>query len=268
MSDSDSKPEPAWRPLSALQRRALGVLVEKAKTTPEQYPLTLNSLRNGCNQKSNRFPQMQIEAERLAETLDELRELGAVTEIQDSGRTAKFRHRLYEWLGVEKVEMAVMAELLLRGAQTIGELRGRAARMEPIADLAALRPVLESLAAKKLIVYLTPQGRGCVLTHNLYERSELQRLQNEHGGASPSPVPAPPTPSSASAAPAAPPSPAPAAPVAGSGGDTAALRREVIALQQEVSQLKSELAELRQESESSTESLRSDLDAIARDLGV
>ena len=71
---------------------------------------------------------------------------------------AKFRHYLYEWLGVDKVELAVMAELLLRGEQTIGELRGHASRMEPIPDLNALRPILESLEQKQLVVMLTPAG--------------------------------------------------------------------------------------------------------------
>jgi uncharacterized protein YceH (UPF0502 family) len=78
---------------------------------------------------------------------------------------------------VDKVEMAVMAELLLRGAQTEGELRGRAARMEPIADLTALRPVLEALKAKGLVISLTSAGRGHVVTHNLYLPDELAKLR-------------------------------------------------------------------------------------------
>jgi uncharacterized protein YceH (UPF0502 family) len=84
---------------------------------------------------------------------------------------------MYDWLGVDKTELAVMTELLLRGAQTEGELRGRAARMEPIADVSALRPVLESLKAKKLVISLTPEGRGHVVTHNLYEPRELEKLR-------------------------------------------------------------------------------------------
>ena len=74
----------------------------------------------------------------------------------------KFKHMMYEWLGVDKVELAVTAELLLRGEQTLGELRGRAARMEPIADLGALRPIIQSLIEKGLVVALTPEGRGQV----------------------------------------------------------------------------------------------------------
>ena len=69
-----------------------------------------------------------------------MRHLGASLEIQSGGRVAKYKHCLYEWLGVDKVELAVFAELLLRGEQTVGELRGRASRMEPVADLNALPP--------------------------------------------------------------------------------------------------------------------------------
>ncbi len=116
---------PAWHPLQALDRRVLGVLVEKAKTTPEAYPLSLNALRTGCNQKSNRYPLMEVEPEDVEESLERLRGLGAVAEVQGGGRVARFRHCLYDWLGVDKAELAVMAELLLRGAQTDGELRGR-----------------------------------------------------------------------------------------------------------------------------------------------
>ncbi len=174
---TDTPPPPQWRPLAALERRALGVLIEKAKTTPDAYPLSLNGLKTGCNQKSNRDPVMNVDEDSLEETLDRLREMGATALIQGSGRVQKYRHFGYQWLGVEKIELAVMAELLLRGAQTEGELRGRAARMDPVPDLAALRPVLDSLKQKNLIISLTPPGRGHVITHNLYPPAELERLQ-------------------------------------------------------------------------------------------
>lgn len=170
---------PRWRPLAAIDRRVAGVLVEKAKTTPDAYPMTLNAIRTAANQKNNRYPLMEVELDDVQEALDRLRAAGAVGEVQGSGRTAKYRHYLYDWLGVDKVELAVMAELLLRGAQTEGELRGRAARMEPIADVAALRPVLASLQAKKLIISLTPEGRGHMITHALYEPRELEKVQRE-----------------------------------------------------------------------------------------
>lgn len=166
-----------WQPMNSIQRRIVGVLVEKAKTTPEQYPLTMNSLITGCNQKSNRDPQMNVDGERVETAIEELRRIGAVIELQSGGRVAKFKHCLYDWLGVDKVELAVVAELLLRGEQTVGELRGRAARMEPIADLNALKPVLQSLIQKGLVIELTPEGRGQVISHALYRPQELDELK-------------------------------------------------------------------------------------------
>jgi uncharacterized protein YceH (UPF0502 family) len=174
----------AWQPLEAVERRVLGVLVEKAKTTPDAYPMSLNALCTGCNQKNNRDPVTQLTTEEVEESLARLRPLGAVEEVQGSGRVARYRHHLYEWLGVDKVELAVMAELLLRGAQTEGELRGRAARMEPIADVSALRPILASLKQKGLVVSLTSQGRGHVVSHALYPADELEKLKSQHGSES------------------------------------------------------------------------------------
>jgi uncharacterized protein YceH (UPF0502 family) len=139
--------------------------------------MSLNAIATAANQKNNRFPVMQLEPEQVEESLERLRGLGAVGLIQGYGRVAKYRHYLYEWLGVDKMELAVMAELLLRGAQTEGELRARAARMEPIADLAALRPILVSLESKRLVLSLSPEGRGHVLTHALYSPRELENLK-------------------------------------------------------------------------------------------
>ncbi len=173
--------QPKWQPLERNDRRVVGVLVEKAKTTPDNYPLTLNSLLNGANQKSNRSPQMQLDEEHVFDALERLRKLKAVAEVQGDGRSPKFRHLLYDWLGVDKYELAVMAELLLRGAQTLGELRGRAARMEPIAGISELRPIIDSLYSKGLIFYLTPPGRGCIVTHALYQERELEKVRAEHG---------------------------------------------------------------------------------------
>jgi uncharacterized protein YceH (UPF0502 family) len=189
MSDIAPRPaeaqKPRWRPLSAIDRRVAGVLVEKAKTTPDAYPMSANALKSGANQKNNRYPLMELELEDIEESLARLRAAGAVAEVQGGGRVPRFRHYLYEWLGVDKVDLAVMAELLLRGAQTEGELRGRAARMEPIADLAALRPVLASLKQKNLIISLTPEGRGHMLTHALYEPQELEKVRREIRAAAP-----------------------------------------------------------------------------------
>ena len=167
---------PAWKPLSRNERRVVGVLVEKAKTTPDAYPMTLNALTTGCNQKNNRYPLTSLTAEQVEETLEDLKKSGAVTEVQSAGRTAKFRHNMYSWLGVDKVELAVMGELLLRGEQTLGELRTRASRMEPIADVAELRPIVKGLIEKRLMQALTPEGRGQVVSHNLYMPEEHDKL--------------------------------------------------------------------------------------------
>ncbi len=116
-------PQRRWRPLESIDRRVVGVLAEKAKTTPDIYPMSLNAIRTGCNQKSNRHPLMELEPEEVEESLDRLREIGAVGLVEGYGRVQKYRHYLYDWLGVDKVELAVMTELLLRGEQTVGELR-------------------------------------------------------------------------------------------------------------------------------------------------
>ena len=141
------------------------MLVEKAKTTPDVYPMTINALRSGANQKNNRYPLMELDNDDVEQSLDRLRELGAVSEVQGDSRVSRYRHLLYDWLGVEKFELAVMGELLLRGAQTEGDLRARAARMDPIPDLTTLRNLVSALKARGLIVGLTPEGRGHVLTH-------------------------------------------------------------------------------------------------------
>jgi uncharacterized protein len=176
-------PARRWQSLSAIDRRVAGVLAEKAKTTPDAYPMSLNAVCTGCNQKSNREPVMQLEPADVEESLDRLRELGAVGIVEGYGRVAKYRHYLYDWLGVEKVELSVMTELLLRGDQTEGELRTRASRMDSIADLSALRTILQGLMAKQLVVSLTPEGRGHVVTHNLYKPREMEVLQAKYTGA-------------------------------------------------------------------------------------
>src|SRR3954468_4287443 len=109
---TDAAESPAarrWRPLEAIERRVLGVLVEKAKTTPEAYPLSSNALRTGCNQKNNRAPLMQLSEEQVDEACETLRKSGAVLQVQGTSRVDRYRHLAYEWLGVDKVELAVMA---------------------------------------------------------------------------------------------------------------------------------------------------------------
>lgn len=171
-----------WQALNSRQRRVAGVLVEKAKTTPDAYPMTVNGLVAGCNQKSNRDPQMNLSADDVEQALGELRQMGAVAEVQGTGRVVKYRHYMYEWLGVDKFEIAVMIELLLRGEQTLGELRQRASRMEPISDLGSLQSIVAGLVRKGLMTELTPAGRGQMVTHTLYKERELAELRVRFSG--------------------------------------------------------------------------------------
>ena len=181
--------EPQWKPIGRVLRRVLGVLVEKAKTTPDTYPMTINAITTASNQKSNRFPKMELKHDDVDTALEELRLMGAVAEIQGDGRKEKYRHRVYEWMGVDKVEIAVMAELLLRGEQTLGDLRARASRMEKIEGQSDLKPMVQALIDRKLMLPLTPEGRGQIVTHNLYLPEELAKLeQRVESGASESPV--------------------------------------------------------------------------------
>ncbi len=142
--------------------------------------MSLNGVVAGCNQKSNRSPLMQLEPDQVEESLDRLREFGAVALVEGSGRVQKYRHYLYEWLGVSKVELSVMIELLLRGPQTEGELRGRVSRMDRIDDLNALRELLTSLKSKGLVIPLTPEGRGQVFTHALFPQRDLDHQKAQH----------------------------------------------------------------------------------------
>lgn len=250
MSQEMESPAPAWRPLSQIQRRVLGVLVEKAKTTPDAYPMTLNGLTTGCNQKSNRDPQMNLESWEVEQALEELRELGAVAEVHGDGRVVKFRHYAKDWLGCDGNELAIMAELLLRGPQTVGELRGRAARMGKIPDMAALQPLLDDLQQKNLIVPLTPRGRGQVVTHGLFSEKELTQQRSRFAGGGEVPVERPPSrPATASAAPVESPesvqSSAPAAPTSASSADQETIRQ----LQADVEALKAELARVKKDLE-------------------
>jgi uncharacterized protein len=171
---------PSWVPLAPRERRIMGVMVEKAKTTPEYYPMTLAAIVTGCNQKSNRDPVTNYDQDDVEDTLHSLRKKGAVILIEGSGRVARWKHTLYDWLKASKVELAVIAELLLRGPQTEGELRARASRMEPLPDLAALQVILEALVPRGLVQYLSPPGqkRGVFVAHGLYPPEELEKVRS------------------------------------------------------------------------------------------
>lgn len=231
-----------WPTLSMHERRVLGVLVEKAKTTPDAYPMSLNGLVTGCNQKSNRDPLLNLNDDEVEAALIEAQKKQLAIKIIGSGRIDRWRHALYDVWKVNKVELAVLGELLLRGPQTEGELRGRASRMEPIEDLDALRPVLQALAQRGLIVYLTPEGRrGTTLTHGFHAAEELERLRALHGASAGDDGPSTPR-----QAPGPPADDALRSQLAESRRDIESLRNQVEGLQRQVADLTGQLQKLRE----------------------
>ncbi len=151
-------------PIDPLEARVVAVLVEKELTTPDQYPLSLNALVAGANQKSNRDPEMSLSEGEVRIVLEGLRLKGLAGVTHPSGgRVERYHHGAREVWRVEGVALALLAELLLRGPQTVGELRGRAARMAPIDSLDAAQRELAGL-----------EGRGFA-----------KRLEPEHGSRAP-----------------------------------------------------------------------------------
>ena len=134
--------------LNDTEVRVLGCLIEKELTTPEYYPLTLNALTNACNQKSNRDPVLNLEEVEVVRALDSLKFKQLALLSAEGGRVPKYRHTLIEKLRLDPPELAVLAELLLRGPQTVGELRTRGERMHPFPDLASVEDVLGELMAR------------------------------------------------------------------------------------------------------------------------
>jgi uncharacterized protein YceH (UPF0502 family) len=243
-----------WPVLGMNERRILGVLVEKAKTTPDAYPMSSNALVTGSNQKSNREPILNLTDDDVEDTLVALQKQGLVMKIT-GGRVIRWRHNLYDAWNLDKPDIAVLAELLLRGPQTEGELRTRASRMEPLDDLDVLRAVLRPLVQRNLVVYLTPEDRrGAMVTHGFHDPQELRHLRARHA--------AEPVAASASVptlAPAAPPPPAvpsraeAALPALEAG--LAEARNQIRALTEQVGQLRQELAAMQTELRSLKQSL-------------
>ena len=178
MSQPLEENTPPITELSKGQRRVLGTLLEKAYTTPEGYPLTLKSLTTGCNQKSNRHPMTDYSEDDVLEFIDQLREMGLVAVIHtESGRTERYRHYMRKRFTLTEPQLAVLTELLLRGRQSVGDLRSRASRMVAIESLDDLREALRGLTAQK---YLQANGsldrRGVEVDHNFYQPAENKRL--------------------------------------------------------------------------------------------
>jgi len=148
-------------PLHPIEVRVLGSLLEKDLTTPEYYPLTLNALQNACNQKSSREPIVNYDETTVAQGLELLRQKQLVLKVSGAGhRVEKYAHRLGETLNLGRRELALLAVLMLRGPQTVGELRGRTERMHPFEDMEEVERVLESLAAREPDPLAAPASRG------------------------------------------------------------------------------------------------------------
>jgi uncharacterized protein YceH (UPF0502 family) len=141
--------------LSPVEIRVLGSLVEKQRTTPDAYPLTLNGLRLACNQSTNREPVVDYDEDQLREALDRLRRRGFTRLASGHGsRAPKFRHLLDDALGLDRGELAVLAVLMLRGPQTPGELKQRTERLHEFGDLDAVADAVERLIGRELVARL------------------------------------------------------------------------------------------------------------------
>jgi uncharacterized protein YceH (UPF0502 family) len=144
--------------LDEIEVRVLGSLIEKEVTTPDYYPLSLNALLNACNQKSNREPVVSYDDDTVSEALDRLRHKGLVYErTGGDSRVPKYLHRVQEVFNFDRREQAVMCVLMLRGPQTVGELRERTQRMYGFDDLPAVESCLNRLMEKALVKKLSRQ---------------------------------------------------------------------------------------------------------------
>jgi uncharacterized protein YceH (UPF0502 family) len=135
------------RPLSLLETRVLGVLVEKQHTVPDSYPLSLNSLTLGCNQKTARDPVMEAREPELTATIDELKLLSLLVEVSGA-RVLRYEHNMGRVLALPSAAVALLAVLMLRGPQTSAELRQNCERLHRFADISSVEGFLEELAAK------------------------------------------------------------------------------------------------------------------------
>jgi uncharacterized protein len=143
------------QPPDAVELRVLGCLIEKQRTTPDVYPLSLNSLRLACNQATNREPVVDYDERTIRDALQRLASRKWTRLASDAGsRATKYRHLLDETLQVKPPQISLLAVLMLRGAQTPGELKARTERLFPFSDLEALQTTLDGLAERRLVMRL------------------------------------------------------------------------------------------------------------------
>jgi uncharacterized protein YceH (UPF0502 family) len=214
-------------PLFPVEARVLGSLIEKAITTPDYYPLSLNALTNACNQLSNREPVVSFDEATVVRALDSLRDkrLASLYSGQES-RVARYKHTLTDALLLTPAEVALLCVLMLRGPQTVGELRTRTERLFKFDALPEVEEILNALASR------APQQ----LTQKLPRAPGTKEARGTHLLSSPPGVAAAPTAESA------PPPPAPMA-----DDRVARLEAEVAALRTEVAALRAELVEFRRQ---------------------
>lgn len=219
--------------LDATEARILGVLIEKETTTPDQYPLSLNALASGCNQRSNRDPVLELSDSEVAAAIERLRRKSLVGAAHASGsRVERYRHAAGTVWQLSPTELAVVAELLLRGAQMPGELRSRADRMCRLESLELLQSVLEGLRQKGFVQRLEPLPGARAPQ---WDQIVAQRATGATGSTTPArttlvegalPIPRAPTP--------------PQTPALPPAGHPATLEQRVAALEAEVARLRAQ----------------------------
>jgi uncharacterized protein len=224
----------------AVELRVVACLVEKQRTTPDQYPLTLNSVRLACNQSTNRDPVVDYDEATIRAALDRLgRRKWTTLASWSTARSVKYKHLLDQALGLSAPQLALLTVLMLRGPQTPGELRQRSERIHRFESNEELEGTLAELVERELAVALPrrPGERGQRYAHRLAEAEAEAEAEAAEPAAAPAPEPAP--------APAAAPEPEPAPAPPDSPGDGLASRVE--RLEGEVAALREQLRALREE---------------------
>lgn len=207
--------------LSLLETRVLGVLVEKQHTVPDTYPLTLNSLVSGCNQKTSRDPVIEASESEVQAALDHLKSLTLVVE-SSGGRAMRYAHNAGKVLGLPPQSVALLAVLFLRGPQTAGELRINSERLHKFGDILSVEAFLNELAEKPFVRELPrqPGARETRWAHLLSGEPAIPAPQPAASGAPPADAPA--------------------------MSEIETLRAETARLRAEMAQLRAEVAELRE----------------------
>ena len=218
-------------PLSEIEVRVLGALIEKDMTTPEYYPLSLNALVNACNQKSNRSPVVGYDEPTVARAIESLREKKlALVLTGREHRVPKYRHWAWETLGLGPREMAVLCVLMLRGPQSVGELKGRTQRMYDFDDLASVEVCLDHLIERRPQPLVTKLARQPGTRESRYAHLLSGEVRAPEPEAQPAPVQT-------------------CAPKEASADRIAKLESDVDELRSEVLELKEQLSDFRKQFE-------------------